>query len=362
MVQVKRGPAIKNFHTDYKKSSKVSCEDPKHRAKATKSLGKAKAIKQDVSKGISMMQPKETNNIKKSNIYKLQKLHSTCHVNVKANWSRWNIWFLTWAMKYPDVHAWLTTGVTPVFITEDMEEWLEIEGHPEMVVKNQWRGRQGESRWTSLHRGNESRASKFLREAGLTMEMLFESIDEEIFDALTMDVNFTMRWRQKDVYFIYCLAHQAAVKDYQLSVYFNLQCLFEMELINDDYQKYFIDFNNMWEDVLYACPDPGRALREWLSGKVAHDMCSAVGEDFDRLHDDVVMMIGEGRVLPDHEVLIRKWTDMLRQSRDLRQVGPNRSKAIPVTEGYMSSKLEYMYSWTTWLNDIYMDLKPDCKM
>jgi hypothetical protein len=64
MVQVKRGPAIKNFHTDYEKSSKVSCEDPKHRAKATKSLGKAKAIKQDVSKGIGMMQPKETDNIK----------------------------------------------------------------------------------------------------------------------------------------------------------------------------------------------------------------------------------------------------------------------------------------------------------
>ena len=44
-------------------------------------------------------------------------------------------------MKFPDCHTWLTTGVIPVFITEDMEEWLEIEGHPEMVVKDQ--GRQG---------------------------------------------------------------------------------------------------------------------------------------------------------------------------------------------------------------------------
>ena len=161
MVQVKRGPAIKNFHTDYEKSSKVSCEDPKHRARANKSLGKAKATKQDVSMGIGTMQPKETNNIKISNNFILQKLHSLSKGNGTTNWYKWNIWFLTWAMKFPDCYAWITTGVIPVFNTEDMEEWLEIEGHPEMVVKDQWRGRQGGSRWTSLHRHNESRASRF---------------------------------------------------------------------------------------------------------------------------------------------------------------------------------------------------------
>ena len=188
MVQAKTGPRIKKPLDDYEKSSKVSCEDPKHRAEATKSLGMV--IDKNARRHDGFWKNATQNDKhQKSNILLLQKLHSSSRGNGKSNWYKWNIWFLTWAMKFPDCYAWLTTGNIPVFDTEDMEEWLEIEGHPEMVVKDQWRGRQGESRWTSLHRGNESRASKFFRQAGLVIEMLLSSIKEEIFNLITLDDN-----------------------------------------------------------------------------------------------------------------------------------------------------------------------------
>ena len=222
-------------------------------------------------------------------------------------------------------------------------------------------GRQGESRWTSLHRGNESIASKFLREAGLAMKKLLESIDDELLDTITLDRGFAERWRQKDVYFIYCLAHQAAVRDYQFSVYFSLQCLFELEITNNDYKNYFVDFNNIWEDITYACPNPEEALGQWLSGKVAHDLCSVIGEGFLLLHNDVKRMIGGGLALPDHEALIRRWSKMLRTEHELRQVGPNRSNHSPETEFDTSFRLDYMSDWQPWHSLMFVNLGLECQ-
>ena len=70
------------------------------------------------------------------------------------------------------------------------------------------------------------------------------------------------------------------MKDFQLSTYYNIQSLFEMEIFEDNYLDYFANFNRTWEKVAFDCPDSDLAFRQWLSGKVAHDMCSALGEDF----------------------------------------------------------------------------------
>ena len=224
-----------------------------------------------------------------------------------SNWDSWNRAFLTQIMRYVDCYSWLTTGVKPAFETEGMEEWMWVEGHRELITRDEWRGITGETRWRSLERHNEARKRRFVSDASEIMALLSSTISPELLMVMQLDESFTQRWRDRDFVHVYRLAHQAAVNDFQLSAHADIMSLLRLEMVDDGYLEFCHEFNRIWEKLESDYPDPTELLDRILSGKVVSDCACTLS----RLQGSVNEVLGSGEELPCHEDLMRKFGEEL---------------------------------------------------
>ena len=88
---------------------------------------------------------------------------------------------------------------------------------------------------------------------------------------MQLDESFAQRWRDRDFVNIYCLAHQAAVNDFQLSTHADIMSLLRLKMVDDEYLEYCHEFNRIWEKLESDYPDPVELLGRILSGKVVSD-------------------------------------------------------------------------------------------
>ena len=140
------------------------------------------------------------------------------------------------------------------------------------------------------------------------MVLLSSTISPELLMVMQLDESFAQRWRDRDFVHIYCLAHQAAVNDFQLSAHADIMSLLRLKMVDDGYLEFCHEFNQIWEKLESDYPDPVELLDRILSGKVVSDCACTLS----RLQGSVNAVLGNGEELPGHEDLMKKFGEELR--------------------------------------------------
>ena len=224
-----------------------------------------------------------------------------------SNVVRWKTFFLSKILRYRDCYLWITTGDRPAFNIEDMEEWVMVEGHREMVVKDNWRGRGGEMKWGSLLRMKEQREARFSKESGLVMDMLLHAVDHDVLSLMRMDTEFCARFGASDISYIFRLACRCATSTSGTSTQLDIYSLSSLSIVGDDYVTYLTTFHDTWSRIEQEGWNWDELMERWLVAKLTLDAKEAgksqwplIGRLADRL------ITGEGR--PSHQEILEQWT------------------------------------------------------
>ena len=224
-----------------------------------------------------------------------------------SNVVRWKTLFMSKILKFRDCHLWLTTGERPIFDIEDMEDWVMVEGHREMVVKDNWRGRGGEMKWNSLLRLKEQREVRFAKESGLVMDLLLHSVDHTVLSLMMMDLEFHARASAADISYLFRLACRCATSTSGTSAQIDMYSLSTLSITGDDYVTYLSTFHESWLRIEQEGWNWDELVERWLVAKLTMDAKEAgkshwplMGRFADRL------IVEENR--PTHQEIMDRWT------------------------------------------------------
>ena len=227
-----------------------------------------------------------------------------------SNVVRWKTLFLSKILKFRDCHLWLTTGDRPIFNIEDMEEWMMVEGHREMVVKDNWRGRGGEMKWGSLLRLKEQREVRFAKESGLVMDLLLHSVDHTVLSLMMMDSEFCARVGDADISYIFRLACRSAVSTSGTSTQLDMYSLSNLSIAGDDYVTFLTTFHESWLRIEQEGWSWDEMMERWLVAKITLDAKEAARSHWPligRLADRLI--VGENQAT--HQEILDRWTNLV---------------------------------------------------